>query len=75
MEIDNNRFTFNLSDILPDNITVSDESYGQQYDIVSKVAYLIGVPKKIFENENEPPKIEIYNKLDMEKKARIIRNL
>ena len=48
MEIDNNRFTFNLSDILPDNITVSDESYGQQYDIVSKVAYLIGVPKKIF---------------------------
>ena len=30
------------------------------YDIVSKVAYLIGVPKHIFENEHEPPKLEIY---------------
>ena len=31
------------------------------YLIVSRVAYLIGVPQKIFENEFEPPKIEIYN--------------
>ena len=45
------------------------------YVIVSSVAYLIGVPKRIFDNENEPPDIEIYNKLDNNKSARIIRNL
>lgn len=45
------------------------------YDIVSKVAYLIGVRKRIFENEYEPPKLEIYNILEKDKSARIIRNL
>lgn len=45
------------------------------YLIVSRVAYLIGVPQKIFENEFEPPKIEIYNELENNKNARIIRNL
>ena len=56
-----------------------DEEYAQYkdstYDIVSKVAYLIGVPKRIFENEHEPPKIEIYEVLDKDKNARIIRHL
>lgn len=28
------------------------------YEIVSKVAYLIGVPHRIFENEHEAPKME-----------------
>lgn len=28
------------------------------YTVVSKVAYLIGVQKRIFENEYEPPKME-----------------
>ncbi|MCR4739244.1 MAG: hypothetical protein K5886_03165 [Lachnospiraceae bacterium] len=50
-------------------------AHGEQFAIVSAVAYLIGVPKRIFENENEPPKIEIYQKLDSDKRARIIRNL
>lgn len=45
------------------------------YDIVSKVAYLIGVPKHIFENEFEPPKLAIYERLDQDKNARIIRHL
>lgn len=45
------------------------------YDIISKVAYLIGVPKNIFENEHEPPKLEIYETLDKNKSARIVRNL
>lgn len=45
------------------------------YDIISKVAYLIGVPKSIFENEHEPPKMEIYQTLDKDKTARIVRNL
>ncbi len=47
----------------------------EQYDIVSKVAFLAGVSKSIFENEHEPPKIAIYDKLNKEKKARIVRNL
>lgn len=45
------------------------------YELVSKVAYLIGVPLRIFQNEHEPPKIEIYNRLERDKNARIIRNL
>ena len=45
------------------------------YDIVSKVAYLIGVPLRVFENEHEPPKLEIYQRLDKDKNARIIRHL
>ena len=45
------------------------------YDIVSKIAYLIGVPKSIFENEHEPPKLETYQLLDKDKNARIVRNL
>ena len=45
------------------------------YDIVSKIAYLIGVPKQIFENEHEPPKLEIYQTLDKDKNTRIVRNL
>ena len=45
------------------------------FDLVSKVAYLIGIPKTIFENEHEPPQIEIYKQLEKDKTARIVRNL
>lgn len=45
------------------------------YAIVSKMAYLIGVPKHIFENKFEPPKIDIYYTLEQDKSARIVRNL
>ncbi len=45
------------------------------YEIVSKVAYLIGVSKRIFDNEHETPKLEIYNNLEQDKSARIIRHL
>lgn len=45
------------------------------YEIISKVAYLIGVPRRIFENEAEPPQMDIYKQLDKEKSARIIRHL
>ena len=34
------------------------------YELVSKVAYLIGVPRGIFENEHEAPKLEVYEKLE-----------
>lgn len=62
-----------ITDAVPtyDRITYKDSTY----EIVSKVAYLIGVPKRIFENEHEAPKIEIFNKLDADKTARIIRHL
>ena len=53
-----------------DRVTYKDSTY----EIVSKVAYLIGVPKRIFDNEHEAPKIEIYEKLDADKTARIIRH-
>ncbi len=45
------------------------------YEIVSLIAYLIGVPKRIFENEYEPPKLEVYQRLDNNKPARIVRHL
>ena len=45
------------------------------YTVISKVAYLIGVPKRFFENEYEPPKMEWYEKLHPDKNARIVRNL
>ena len=45
------------------------------YEIVSKTAYLIGVPLRIFENEHEAPQLEVYRRLENDKNARIIRNL
>lgn len=45
------------------------------YDIVSRVAYLIGVPRRIFDNPHEPPKPEIYDLLEKDRNARIIRQL
>ena len=45
------------------------------YEIVSLIAYLIGVPQRIFENEYEPPKLEVFERLDSNKHARIIRHL
>ena len=34
------------------------------YMVISKFAYLIGVPFHIFENEHEPPKMEWYEALE-----------
>lgn len=45
------------------------------YVIVSKIAYLIGVPRRIFENEHEPPQLKIFQQLENDKNARIIRHL
>lgn len=43
--------------------------------IISRVSYLIGVPKHIFEKQTEPPEMEVYRQLEGDKNARIIRNL
>lgn len=45
------------------------------YQIVSRAAYLAGTEKYIFEKEQEPPKIEIYEELNDILTARIVRNL
>ena len=45
------------------------------YELVSKVAFLIGVPQRIFENEHEAPQLDVYERLSKDKNARIIRNL
>lgn len=43
--------------------------------IISIVAYLIGVPQRIFENEYEAPQNNVYNRLNGDRAARIIRHL
>lgn len=75
MDLDNS-FSVSLGSMIPEIGEADfDPTKGQQFDIVSRVAYLIGVQKRIFENEQQPMKLEIYNQLDLQKKARIIRNL
>lgn len=69
-------FSFSLGAVMKDvSDGEPDSNRGQQFDIVSRVAYLIGVPKRVFDNEQQPPKLEIYNQLELQKKSRIIRNL
>ena len=54
-----------------DQIAYKDSTY----ELVSKVAFLIGVPKRIFENKHEAPRLDVYEFLSEDKNARIIRNL
>lgn len=63
-----------LLDIETDTVEQTNYSHST-YEIISKAAYLIGVPKSIFENPHEPPKIDIYRELELNKNARIIRHL
>lgn len=65
------QFGFTASEPEEQKIEYSDSTYM----VVSKVAYLMGVRKSIFENDHESPKLEWYEKLDADKNARIIRNL
>ena len=57
-----------------ENIQLGHYKDGKR-EVVSTVAYLIGVPKHIFEREYEPPRMERYTELEQDKTARIIRNL
>ncbi len=45
------------------------------YFVISRVAYLIGVARSIFENPHSSPELSIYEQLDANKNARILRNL
>ena len=44
-------------------------------EIVSTTAYLCGIRKEFFENDFDPLELSIYEKLNGEKSARILRNL
>lgn len=57
------------------SVHLADDFYGNKYDIISQVAYLLGVPKAMFEKEPEPPQLHIFENLDKNKHARIIRHL
>ena len=62
--------------IVDENAAAMESYVGRaKYEIVSVFAYLIGVQKRHFENEHEPPQMETYEKLRWNKNARIIRNL
>ena len=74
VDIENNENT-STSTVLDEHDTEHLTYKDSTYEIVSKVAYLLGVPKRIFENEHEAPKLEVYEKLEQEKAARIIRHL
>lgn len=57
---------------------INQEQYSPKssvHHIVSTVAYLLGVRRQIFENEYEPPGIEVFQNLSQVRDARIIRNL
>lgn len=44
------------------------------YEIVSKVGFLIGVKKEVFENPHEPLALSWFDELRQDQNARIIRN-
>ena len=56
-------------------IDIPDHFKSYTYDVISAVAYLIGVPLHFFERESDPPKLEIFQKLENNKHARIVRHL
>lgn len=56
-------------------VTIPHVRIKHTYTIISKVAYLAGVSKRIFEHVHEPPKLSVYQEVDRNKNARIIRNL
>lgn len=45
------------------------------YEIVSKVGYLLGVPKRIFDQPYSPLQTEMLARMEKDKNARIVRNL
>jgi len=60
----------------PVETTVESNLYkNSTYNVVSIMAYLLGIPLRIFENDREPPQLDVYKKLEKDKNARIIRDL
>ena len=68
----------NTEDIIAPYVYQEDERIRNRdstYEIVSKVAYLIGVYRWHFEESDEPLQPDIFLALDANKNARILRNL
>lgn len=55
--------------------TTFAETQVETHTIVSKIGYLAGVEKRIFENPHEPLSLETFRQLETDKNARILRNL
>lgn len=55
--------TSNSADYSGEQIAYKDSTY----ELVSKVAFLIGVPQRIFENEHEAPQLDVFNRLSKDK--------
>lgn len=66
---------YKIGDILPDMEVETDFGASQQFEIVSKVAFLLGVEQKVFHEEGYGLSAKIYNQLSMDKNAVIIRDL
>lgn len=56
--------TSNSADYSGEQIAYKDSTY----ELVSKVAFLIGVPQRIFENEHEAPQLDVFNRLSKRQK-------
>lgn len=66
--------------VLPENVRASfgvddDLRLNQHYEIVSMVAFLIGVSEYFFENENTTLDMTVFARLRGKRSAKIIRNL
>ncbi len=64
-----------LADLDESLFTGPSHSAREHFEVVSVVAYLLGVPRRIFDNDHEPPLPEVYVRLEKDKSSRIIRDL
>lgn len=54
---------------------ITEQKNQNTYEIVSHLGYLLGVPRKIFDQPYPPMDQEIFLRLEQDKNARIVRNL
>lgn len=77
-DIDEPNENAQMDEYTEDNRETSDNANAEDnehYDIVSTTAYLLGIKRWVFESETEPLKQEIFEKLEKERNAKIMRNL
>lgn len=66
---------YKIGDILSEMDVETDFRASQQFEIVSKVAFLLGIDQKIFHEEGYGLSAKLYNQLSMDKNTVIIRDL
>lgn len=72
---DNNIFDFYDEIDAFEDENLKTDFQNSTFEIISKVAYLIGVPKRIFDNEYQNPQMSVFEELEKDKNARVIRHL